>query len=252
MSLGLHGGAHWPGMERPGAQASTQATADAHVRRAPWFISLPGDLQSLVLRTARVRVLAAGTTVGWRGAVPQQWVGVVHGVLKASASNAEGRVSSHLLAVPTQWIEGEELVQGMPRLHDVIAVSDSIVVVIDAAVFRRLILCSVEFCGFVLKQVSQQHRRFLERMDRSRSLSTSVLVAQTVAELADGLGNGKPGSVALPQEDIAEFVGLTRQTVNQVLKQLETEGLLRTRYGRVEVANIDALRDFTLFKAVQA
>jgi len=48
----------------------------------------------------------------------------------------------------------------------------------------------------------------------------------------------------LKQEDIAEFTGISRQTVNQALKALEGRGLLRTLYGRVEVRDMAALSDY--------
>jgi len=238
-------------MERANEVLTTQIMAESHVRRAPWFASLPGDLQCLVLRGSRLRFIAAGATVARRGAVPELWTGVVHGVLKASACDSDGRVSSYVLATPSQWINGEELVQGVPRLHDVRAITDSVVIVIDASVFQRLLSSSLEFCVFVLRQTSHQHRHFLKRLDSARSLPKIVLVAQTVAELANDLLGGRTGSVELSQEDIGEFVGLSRQTVNQVLKELAAEGLLRTRYNRVEVADLKALRNFAQFNALE-
>lgn len=219
-------------------------TAEGHVRRTPWFFALSGELQELVLDAARVRAVAAGTVVARRGEMPEQWMGVVHGALKASICSVDGRVSSHLLAISLQWVGGEELVQGIPHRHDVIAISDSVLVVVDAHVFRRLLLSSIEFCGFVLRQVSQRHGKLLERIDGARALSKKLLVAQTVAELAHEIGAGRHSAVELKQEDIAEFVGFSRQTVNQALKKLEVDGFVCTKYSRVEVNDLQALREF--------
>jgi CRP-like cAMP-binding protein len=84
----------------------------------------------------------------------------------------------------------------------------------------------------------------MERIDGERNRSKSVLVAQVVADLARDLGSEGMSSVELKQEDIAEFVGFSRQTVNQVLRGLAAEGLLRTRYSRVEVGDVFALQKF--------
>lgn len=222
----------------------TYLSAEGHVRRTPWFISLSGELQDLVLHASRVRAIPAGTVVARRGEMPEQWMGVVHGALKASVCSVDGRVSSHLLAISLQWVGGEELVQCVPHRHDVIAISDSVLVVIDAHVFKRLLLSSIEFCGFVLRQMSQRHGKLLERIDGARGLSKKLLVAQTVAELAPEIGGGRHSAVELKQEDIAEFVGFSRQTVNQALKKLEVEGLVCTKYSRVEVKDLQALREF--------
>lgn len=176
--------------------------------------------------------------------VPEYWAGVVRGLLKASASDAEGKVSSYLLARRSQWVDGEELVQNAPRLHDVVAVADSLLLVVPNVVFQRLLTSNIEFCGFVLRQTSYQHRRLMERIDGERTRSKSVLVAQVVADLARDLGSDGVSSVELKQEDIAEFVGFSRQTVNQILRALAAEGLLRTRYSRVEVRDAYALQKF--------
>lgn len=176
--------------------------------------------------------------------VPQYWAGVVRGLLKASASDAEGKVSSYLLARRSQWIDGEELVQNAPRLHDVVAVADSLLLVVPSVVFQRLLTSNIGFCGFVLRQASYQHRRLMERIDGERTRSKSELVAQLVAELARELGSDGMRAVELKQEDIAEFVGFSRQTVNQILRALAAEGLVRTRYSRVEVGDVFALQKF--------
>lgn len=222
----------------------TYLSAEVHVRRAPWFASLSGELQDMVLHASRVRAVTAGTAVARRGEMPDQWFGVVHGALKASVCSVDGRVSSHLLAISLQWVGTEELVQCVPYHHDVIAISDCVLVVIDAPVFKRLLASSIEFCGVVLRQVSQRHGKLLERIDDARGLSKKVLVAQTVAELAHEIGGASHSAVQLKQEHIAEFVGFSRQTVNQALKKLEVEGLVCTKYSRVEVNDLQALRDF--------
>jgi DNA-binding GntR family transcriptional regulator len=46
------------------------------------------------------------------------------------------------------------------------------------------------------------------------------------------------------QKEIAELVGLSRQRVNQVLKQLVRAGLIRVNYRSLTVLNLAGLRDF--------
>lgn len=198
-----------------------------------------------MLAVARLRALDAGEVVARRGDVPSHWMGVVRGALKASAGTADGRISSHVLAAPSQWAMSEELLESTPLRHDVVAISDTLVVVTDAPIYRKLLASSAEFCGFLLREMSQQRGRLLERIDRERRLPKVLLVAQTIAELVHELGREGHGAIALNQEDIAEFVGLSRQAVNQALKRLQVEGLVCTHYSRVEVPNVQDLRDFS-------
>lgn len=225
-------------------QIAAPVLTESHLRRMPWFSTLRSELQRLVLGAARLQAISAGSTLARTGAVPDRWIGVVQGVLKATACNPEGRACSYVLATSSQWIDGVEIAQAVPRLHDIVAVQDSIVIVIPGQIFLRLLSSSVDFCHFVLEQASHQIRRFHRHVERGRTLSTTALVAGTVAELAHDLLGEAMGSIELNQEDIAEFAGLTRQSVNHILKELTAEGLLKTSYGRVEVKDFTALRQF--------
>jgi CRP/FNR family cyclic AMP-dependent transcriptional regulator len=48
--------------------------------------------------------------------------------------------------------------------------------------------------------------------------------------------------VQLPQEQLALMLSLSRQTVNQVLKQFEAQGAVRLVRGGVEIVGLDKLR----------
>lgn len=231
-------------MEKAESTWTERCTAQAHIVTAPWFSLLSDENQRLVSRTCSLRSDRAGAVVGRRGTVPAHWTGVVQGLLKATSCDEDGRVSSYVLARRSQWIDSEELVQNAPRLHDVVAISDTLLIAVPAVIFQRLLTSDASFCGFVLRQTSYQYRRFRERIEGERTCSSSILVAQIVVELARELGGEGRGAVELKQEDIAEFVGLSRQTVNQVLRALSAEGLLRTRYSRVEVRDVHALQRF--------
>jgi CRP/FNR family cyclic AMP-dependent transcriptional regulator len=89
---------------------------------------------------------------------------------------------------------------------------------------------------------------------RVSRLSRRVLVAHfldadararwAVAELADLYCSdvGSPAVVALTQEQIAEFAGSSRATVNRVLGEEQERGVVRLERGRVTVLDAAALR----------
>jgi CRP-like cAMP-binding protein len=45
----------------------------------------------------------------------------------------------------------------------------------------------------------------------------------------------------LPQEILAQLIGSTRQRVNQILKDWESEGLIEQKYGAVTLSNLKRL-----------
>ncbi len=48
--------------------------------------------------------------------------------------------------------------------------------------------------------------------------------------------------LCVPQEQLALLLALSRQTVNQVLKDFEARGLLRLAYGEIELLDFAGLR----------
>jgi len=58
-------------------------------------------------------------------------------------------------------------------------------------------------------------------------------------------GYGEPRAMRrvlkCPQEDLAMMLALSRQTINQVLKQFETQGALKLRYAEIEIADVQKL-----------
>jgi CRP-like cAMP-binding protein len=77
-------------------------------------------------------------------------------------------------------------------------------------------------------------RRLLELTQRDlRGQIASLLLDET---------EGQQRVIALPQSTLAELLGAARPSVNQVLKGLEEEGLVRLAYRRVEVLDPSGLR----------
>jgi CRP-like cAMP-binding protein len=67
-------------------------------------------------------------------------------------------------------------------------------------------------------------------------------VWRRLLELEEVFGDGSATTViSLTQEDLAQVVGTTRPTMNRLLHDAETAGILRVSRGRVEIVDHDQL-----------
>jgi CRP-like cAMP-binding protein len=82
----------------------------------------------------------------------------------------------------------------------------------------------------------------LERMQRRLLELTQRDLRGQVATLLLNETEGRADEIQLPQSTLAELLGATRPSVNQVLKRLQAEGLVRLAYRRVEVLDPEGLR----------
>jgi CRP-like cAMP-binding protein len=62
--------------------------------------------------------------------------------------------------------------------------------------------------------------------------------------IAAGYGEITPPRrvLQLPQEQLASMLSLSRQTTNQILKELQGQGILDLRYGEIEILDAERLR----------
>jgi CRP-like cAMP-binding protein len=62
--------------------------------------------------------------------------------------------------------------------------------------------------------------------------------------IAEGYGEIDPPRrvLQLPQEQLASMLSLSRQTTNQILKDLQGQGIVNLRYGEIEILDAQRLR----------
>lgn len=109
---------------------------------------------------------------------------------------------------------------------------------LDDEVLSRLLLTrpaiSQRFLYSLATRLERMQRRLLELTQRDlRGQVATLLLNET---------EDRPGEIHLPQSTLAELLGATRPSVNQVLKAFEKEGLVGLSYRRLEVLDPDGLR----------
>ncbi|MNF89220.1 hypothetical protein D3C85_1184780 [compost metagenome] len=61
--------------------------------------------------------------------------------------------------------------------------------------------------------------------------------------IAENYGEGEPRrAVHLAQEQLAPMLAISRQTSNQIVKELESQGIVRLSYGEIEILDLPRLR----------
>jgi len=129
---------------------------------------------------------------------------------------------------------------GLPRTATAEAVSHCVLLSITADRMRGLLRADLNVRIALLHQfgnlVRQANRLAIDQV----FLPTPDRVVRKLLELYDANALGSPQRVT--QTELAHMVGGVRQTVNQVLRQLEGRELIKVAHGRVEILNPDELR----------
>jgi CRP/FNR family transcriptional regulator, cyclic AMP receptor protein len=132
--------------------------------------------------------------------------------------------------------------QDLRRTATVVALESTTTLAVAATSFRRLCADKPQveraLSTLLAARVDQLSRRLLDTMylglDR-RVFRMLVQLASTYESAGDSV------SIPLPQTALADLVGATRPSVNQVLQRLAQQDLLELQRGRVVILDLPAL-----------
>ncbi|ANH76653.1 crp-like helix-turn-helix domain protein [Ralstonia insidiosa] len=211
-----------------------------------WFGALDVSLQDALIGIAAVRRLGAGDVLFRRGDPPDGLYCVVEGTICIGATSAEGREALLAVLEPVNWFGEIGVFDRQPRTHDARAdVSTTLLHMPQAALITLLDSTPALLHAFALL-LTHKLRLTFTVLEETALLPASVRVARRLLLMADGYGDLRLGTrrvLRVPQEQLAQLLALSRQTVNQVLKDLQARGILKVAYGEIELLDFAGLRD---------
>jgi CRP-like cAMP-binding protein len=171
------------------------------------------------------------------------WFGVVEGLLKMSSDNAQGQTTTFTGLPPGGWFgEGTALKREAYR-YNIQALRKSVVAGLPVDTFHWLLDHSIGFNRFVMDQLNERLGQFIAAREIDRMSNPDVRVARSLAALFNPILYPGVGEILrITQQELAYLVGLSRQRVNESLRELEAQGTIRVEYGGLRVLDLEALR----------
>ena len=208
-----------------------------------WFAALPQALRHTLLDMAQVQRLDAGQRLFRRGDKPSGLYAVVEGAMRVGAVSETGKEALLTLIEPPYWFGEISLFDGLPRTHDAFADSASTLLLLPQAGLLALLEREPQhWRDFALLMSHKLRLAFIALEDMSL-LPAAPRLARRLLLIAENYGESEPRRVLqLAQEQLALMLGLSRQTTNQILKDLEARGALRLTYGEIEITDLGTLR----------
>jgi CRP-like cAMP-binding protein len=209
----------------------------------PWLGLLEAEARERAVVTLVVGDAKAGDYVCRVGRPVTYWFGLVDGLLKMSADNAQGGTMTFTGVPPGGWFGEGTAVKREPYRYNIQALRKSVVAGLPIDTFHWLLDHSIPFNRFVMNQLNERLGQFIAAREIDRLGSPDVRVARSLAALFNPVLYPGVGQVLrITQQELAYLVGLSRQRVNEALAALQAQGLIRVEYGGLRVLDIDALR----------
>jgi CRP/FNR family cyclic AMP-dependent transcriptional regulator len=215
------------------------------LRAGRWFRALPEAFQDALVSIGVLREVHPANVLFARGHASNGMFGVLEGQLRASGTDDDGRLALLTIVEPPTWVGEIPLFDGLPRTHDLIAETDALVVHVPQEPLVALLEREPRYWRDMALLLTAKLRLAFTSMEDSQLLPIAARVTHRLVLIAEGYGEWSDGStrqVGVSQETLATMLSTSRQTVNQVLKKLEAQGLVRLQYGRVEIVDLKGLR----------
>jgi CRP-like cAMP-binding protein len=215
------------------------------IRRAPLFTALD-DAAAATLRDSMTQVkVSKGQTLFKEGDAGDRLFVVVEGKLKLGTSSGDGRENLLSILGPGDMFGELSLFDPGPRTATATAVTDS----------RVLALANDQVIGWVTAhpQVSLQLlKRLARRLRRTNEVLADLVfadvpgrVAKAIMDLGERFGTKKDDGLhvnhELTQEELAQLVGASRETVNKALADFAGRGWVRLEPRAVVVLDYERL-----------
>jgi len=188
------------------------------------------------------RAVPAGGYVCRKGEPVEYWVGVIEGLVKISSVSPEGKAVTFTGVRAGGWFGEGSLLRPDPWRYDAVALRDSRVAMVPRPTFDWLLDSSIGFNRFLLEQLNERLAQFIAMVEYDRLLDPDARVARCLAALFNPrLYPGSSRELMISQEELGYLSGVSRQRVNQELKAMERDDVIRIEPGGLVVRNREAL-----------
>jgi CRP-like cAMP-binding protein len=204
------------------------------LRRVPWLDACgPAAVQQLAT-VSHMERLNDGKTVAWRGKKISHLMVVATGALEMSMTNAEGK--RHVLSwlKPGQVLGLIPLIDQSTMIHDACVRGESQLVLVPESSFLVALQEYPALSLSVMRLLCERARRAYELLADHSLLPLPTRLARLILHQLHHSGSAV---IAMSQSDLANMLGVARQSLNVELKQLENAGVIALGRGRIELRN---------------
>jgi len=210
-----------------------------------WFSALPAYLQEALFAQVRLKQLKAGQQLHAKGEEGVGFYGVCEGRLRVVSVGVDGKEMLFALLGPGTWFGEISMFDDLPRTHDNFCETRCTIAVIQKKAFKALLATYPELYPHFARLLCIRVRSAFQFIDSSAGLSLKHQLVKRLLMLTTSYGQHMPKhsaiTLTLSQESLAHMINSSRQTVNQLLGELQDEGLVKRHYGKITVPHPDEL-----------
>ena len=216
----------------------TTGTALAVLKQNALFRDLPNGALTRLAACAAVRNVKAGTTLFQVGDAGDAIYGIVTGRVRIGATSEDGREIFLNLLGPGESFGEIALLDGGARTASATAVEPTALTVIAREAFLDVMRHEPVVAVHTIELLCQRIRLSSAMLEDNTFLPLEQRLAKRLLMLAETHGEKDAQgcyTLRLSQDELAHFLGVTRQIVNQHLNAFAQSDLIELSRGRIMI-----------------
>jgi len=211
-----------------------------------WFGGLPIQLQELIVQHSVSRTYGKGGVIYIQDSMPKGLYASLEGRVRMVRTLPGGEERLLHVGEPPFWFGEVAVLRATKTLVSVIADTDVHLLVLPKVQFdliaenhpllyKAIALLMAERYGGLLRYLLAAHGFSPQERLRAR-LEEMILLQERPIPTAE------PVTLNISQADLAAMIGVSRQTLNELLRKLQREGVVETSFRRIRVLDPTRLR----------
>ena len=200
------------------------------------------DLEAL----GRQQSVARGTTLIAEGQRSDRLIAITSGRVKLTCLTDDGREVVLAVAGPGELLGELSFFDGGPHSSTAVALEKVDALVFSAGDFRRYLESHPTAAILLLRMLSARLREAVRVQVEFAAFDSVGRVARRLLEMAERFGQAEPDGIRvtlqLSQEELAGWVGASREAVNKALGMLRGLGWIETHRRGVTILDLAALK----------
>ncbi len=212
---------------------------------APLFLALDTEAAAALRSSLKERSVSKGETIFTEGEPGDRMYLVVDGKVKLGQTSKDGRESLLAVLGPGEMFGELSLFDPGMRTSSAAALTDAVVLSLAHDQLKPWLTGRPELAAALLQALARRLRRTNEAMGDLVFSDVPGRVAKALTDLGEKFGEVTPEGLLvshdMTQEELAQLVGASRETVNKALADFAQRGWIRLESRQVLILDVERL-----------
>lgn len=194
----------------------------------PWLTQFPAEAQAEMISASLFKQFHRGSVIHRKGDAPAGLIRVLKGRVRAGATTTTGAEFLLTTVVEGEWFGEISILDGKPRTHDAFAHDDCEIALFPVAALMGLCEKYPQVQNGLVMLLCGHCREAFKALDDFLLLSPEQRLAKRLLEIDERQGGSN--QITMSQQDLSDLLGVSRQSINKILKSWERAGIVARKY----------------------